>query len=192
MRARSRRISPLGVAGPPARAATGAANETRTLRTPVPVSAADAVRPPPRSCYALCARALCICIHILLPKPTGRHRRALDTNLLAGTLPASLGTLTNLTTLKLPNNYIYGTVPASLGNLTSLRTLNLFECAPPRGARRAPARAVRHTRRRARVSSRAACHRRRRSTPGLASSGVPHTTHQVYLTMRPRAFAATC
>ncbi len=46
---------------------------------------------------------------------------------LSGTIPASLGTLTNLTTLSLSyNQQLSGTIPASLANLTSLTKLELY------------------------------------------------------------------
>ena len=41
-------------------------------------------------------------------------------NQLSGTIPTSLGSLTNLTELYLNNNQLSGTIPASLGNLTNL------------------------------------------------------------------------
>ena len=50
----------------------------------------------------------------------------LSNNNLAGTLPADLGTLTNLTTLDLSENQLSGTIP-DLSLLTVLSTLNLSE-----------------------------------------------------------------
>ncbi|WP_177236632.1 FG-GAP-like repeat-containing protein [Spirosoma endophyticum] len=49
----------------------------------------------------------------------------LDNNPLVGTLPASLGTLTNLQTLILSDNQLSGSIPASLGMLTNLLHLDL-------------------------------------------------------------------
>ena len=49
----------------------------------------------------------------------------LTSNSMRGTLPAVLGSLTNLEYLELYNNAISGQIPAQLGNLTNLRELNL-------------------------------------------------------------------
>ena len=52
-------------------------------------------------------------------------RLQLSDNRLSGTLPASLGNLTNLRELTLFINQLSGTLPASLGNLTNLQLLYL-------------------------------------------------------------------
>ena len=49
----------------------------------------------------------------------------LTSNSMRGTLPAVLGSLTNLEYLELYNNAITGRIPTELGNLTNLRQLNL-------------------------------------------------------------------
>ncbi len=49
----------------------------------------------------------------------------LSNNNLTGTLPASLGNLSQLTILGLLGNHIGGTIPASLGNLSNLKNLTL-------------------------------------------------------------------
>ncbi len=47
-------------------------------------------------------------------------------NQLAGSIPAELGNLTNLTTLSLTRNQLTGSIPVELGNLTNLTFLALF------------------------------------------------------------------
>ncbi|MEP7344079.1 MAG: hypothetical protein ABI877_02370 [Gemmatimonadaceae bacterium] len=47
----------------------------------------------------------------------------LATNNLTGTLPSSLGVLSHLTELFLPDNHLTGTIPSSLGSMTDLREL---------------------------------------------------------------------
>jgi Leucine-rich repeat (LRR) protein len=49
----------------------------------------------------------------------------LETNQLSGTIPSSLGQLTNLRSFDLYNNKLSGTIPSSLGQLTNLRLLTL-------------------------------------------------------------------
>ena len=49
----------------------------------------------------------------------------LNDNDLTGRIPATLGDLTKLTTLNLHNNDLTGEIPATLGDLTELTTLNL-------------------------------------------------------------------
>ena len=46
---------------------------------------------------------------------------------LTGTIPAELGSLTNLQSLTLSNNYLTGTIPAELGSLTNLQSLTLYD-----------------------------------------------------------------
>ena len=48
------------------------------------------------------------------------------TRKLSGTLPKELGSLTNLTTLRLSNNELTGTLPAELGSLSNLKSLSLW------------------------------------------------------------------
>jgi len=48
-------------------------------------------------------------------------------NSLAGTIPDSLGNLTNLRILELRDNDLTGTIPASLGNLRNLQLLYLWD-----------------------------------------------------------------
>jgi Leucine-rich repeat (LRR) protein len=50
---------------------------------------------------------------------------SLINNNLNGTLPASIGQLTDLATLNLHNNKLKGAVPNSLGNIKTLKSLNL-------------------------------------------------------------------
>ena len=50
---------------------------------------------------------------------------ALDYNLLSGSLPATLGNLTNLQSLWIFGNHLTGSIPASLGNLSQLQSLIL-------------------------------------------------------------------
>ncbi len=52
---------------------------------------------------------------------------ALDNNQLAGSIPAQLGSLANLQYLALGNNQLTGSIPDQLGSLTSLRELYLGE-----------------------------------------------------------------
>ena len=47
--------------------------------------------------------------------------RKLESNLLTGTIPASLGNLLSLEYLYLRNNQLNGTIPVALGNLTKLQ-----------------------------------------------------------------------
>ena len=49
----------------------------------------------------------------------------LQNNQLTGSIPAQLGSLSNLTFLNLSNNRLDGSIPAQLGSLTELGTLNL-------------------------------------------------------------------
>ena len=49
----------------------------------------------------------------------------LDNNQLTGSIPSSLGNLTNLTHLWLSSNQLTGSIPSSLGNLTNLAYLDL-------------------------------------------------------------------
>ena len=51
----------------------------------------------------------------------------LQKNSLTGTIPASLGNLTNLQTLALGDNTISGSIPSELGNLTNLTYLSLYK-----------------------------------------------------------------
>ena len=53
-------------------------------------------------------------------------RLDLSENALSGSLPASLGNLTNLQELDLSENALSGSLPASLGNLTNLQRLSFF------------------------------------------------------------------
>ena len=46
-------------------------------------------------------------------------------NALSGSIPSSLGSLTNLEEMRLDGNALSGSIPAELGNLTNLRHLNL-------------------------------------------------------------------
>lgn len=48
-------------------------------------------------------------------------------NILTGSIPDIIGTLTNLVELMLDNNYLSGSIPVSLGNLTKLELLTLSE-----------------------------------------------------------------
>ena len=50
----------------------------------------------------------------------------LNDNQLTGSIPSSLGSLTNLEYLYLPNNQLTGSIPSSLGSLTKLTELDLF------------------------------------------------------------------
>ena len=49
----------------------------------------------------------------------------LDNNLLTGTLPSELGSLTNLQALRLSGNRLTGPIPAELGSLEHLQSLRL-------------------------------------------------------------------
>ncbi|KAH7524411.1 hypothetical protein FEM48_Zijuj06G0116300 [Ziziphus jujuba var. spinosa] len=51
---------------------------------------------------------------------------ALDTNNLYGSLPASLGNLTNVGGIYIYDNRISGHIPREIGNLTNLSSLQLF------------------------------------------------------------------
>jgi len=50
----------------------------------------------------------------------------LHDNMLTGSIPASIGNLTELVVLGLPNNNLSGTIPESIGNLKNLQTLKLW------------------------------------------------------------------
>jgi Leucine-rich repeat (LRR) protein len=50
----------------------------------------------------------------------------LDTNLLSGTVPTSIGMLTNLDFLDLGDNNLNGTIPTELGLLSNLEVLDLY------------------------------------------------------------------
>ena len=52
-------------------------------------------------------------------------RLSLDTNNLSGTIPAELGSLSQLRSLAVRENSLSGSIPVELGNLTNLRTLYL-------------------------------------------------------------------
>ena len=54
------------------------------------------------------------------------HGLNLQSNSLTGTIPASLGNLTDLTSLWLNNNTLSGSIPSELGNLKNLTTLYLI------------------------------------------------------------------
>jgi hypothetical protein len=54
-------------------------------------------------------------------------RSALPNNLLGGTLPASIGNLTALTSLSLKNNYVAGALPPTLARLGALTALDLSD-----------------------------------------------------------------
>ena len=58
---------------------------------------------------------------------TNLQRLHLYDNALSGALPRSLGNLTNLTYLNLGDNALSGALPPSLGNLTNLQQLGLFD-----------------------------------------------------------------
>ena len=55
----------------------------------------------------------------------GLPSRVRNDNQLTGTIPAELGSLTNLTSLGLRDNQLTGTIPAELGSLTNLTRLTL-------------------------------------------------------------------
>ena len=66
--------------------------------------------------------------HGVTTDATGRVTElSLPENGLAGSIPASLGNLTNLTNLYLKENTLTGPIPSSLANLASLEVLNLDE-----------------------------------------------------------------
>ena len=52
----------------------------------------------------------------------------LEDNELTGSIPSSLGSLTNLETLWFYDNELTGSIPSSLGSLTNLRVLELWDC----------------------------------------------------------------
>lgn len=50
---------------------------------------------------------------------------SLESSYLSGTIPTTIGLMTDLVTLTLYNNLLNGSLPAEIGNLTKLETLNL-------------------------------------------------------------------
>ena len=50
----------------------------------------------------------------------------ISNNFIAGSIPTSVGSLTELTTLALTNNILSGAIPTAIGNLTKLVTLGLY------------------------------------------------------------------
>ena len=52
---------------------------------------------------------------------------SLEENELTGTIPSTIGYLTNLRYLNLEDNELTGVIPASIGNLTNLTYLNLMD-----------------------------------------------------------------
>ena len=54
-------------------------------------------------------------------------RLIMESNNLAGSIPAELGNLPALNDLRLNSNNLTGSIPAELGNLTALSILNLFD-----------------------------------------------------------------
>ena len=57
--------------------------------------------------------------------PNKVDRIELNNNKLSGSIPSSLGSLTNLRFLELAGNNLNGSIPSSLGNLTNLLYLEL-------------------------------------------------------------------
>jgi Leucine-rich repeat (LRR) protein len=49
--------------------------------------------------------------------------RELGHNVLAGSIPLSITTLTSLKNLEMENNMLFGPIPSQIGNLQSLLTL---------------------------------------------------------------------
>jgi len=55
----------------------------------------------------------------------GCKELSLESSFLSGTIPSTIGLMTDLVTLTLYNNNLNGSLPAEIGNLTNLETLNL-------------------------------------------------------------------
>lgn len=68
---------------------------------------------------------MCVDVCWLIMPARARNRRSLQYNSLSGTIPASLGNLTNVFYLELNDNHIGGTLPGAIGELTGLVDLNL-------------------------------------------------------------------
>jgi len=62
----------------------------------------------------------------IVVKPTDTHlaiTRDLSSNQLSGTIPSTIGSLTNLQELYFPTNQLSGTIPSSIISLTNLYSL---------------------------------------------------------------------